>query len=410
MLDAMDIEPTVLDDEGEMLVEESDDEALADDDDESVAVDAEVEEQGEDNSKERLTSHGDPIYTVSLKRIEGKLLTVSGGGDDLAMLNNSTALRCHTDSVSCAAFSRDGSRVATGSYDCTVGVWNVEQGTLERRLEGPSEVEWVAWHPRGDVLLAGSQDSTIWMWLATTGECLRVFAGHEGPVNCGLFTLDGNWIVTGSSDSTVKVWGPKKGLCRHTLKTATGGAVTALETHPVDPNVFVAGSEDGYAYILNKEMKVLCSLAHDPALLVKDGPASSSVAHDDANHVTCVSLFGGGGTNKQQWAATGGIDGVCVIWDYSGSAPSRRHEIQLDAVVVSISWHPTKPRLYAAAGTKIHGIDARTGTTVVVLQGHTDAILSMAVDYYEGEDDTILSGGDDKIPRLFQVPSSTLSM
>jgi WD40 repeat protein len=66
-----------------------------------------------------------------------------------------------------------------------------------QNLEGPSqEVEWVCWHKKGNVVLAGSGDGTVWMWLATTGECMHVFAGHEDGVTCGSFTGSGKVCYT----------------------------------------------------------------------------------------------------------------------------------------------------------------------------------------------------------------------
>ncbi len=50
----------------------------------------------------------------------------------------------------------------------------------------------------GNVLIAGSKDCTIWMWLANTGHCVHVLTGHEGPVTCGLFTSDGKAIASGA--------------------------------------------------------------------------------------------------------------------------------------------------------------------------------------------------------------------
>ena len=75
---------------------------------------------------------------------------------------------------------------------------------LKRTLEGPSDVDWLAWHNKGNVLLAGSSDGTVWMWLAATGACMQVFAGHEGAVTCGIFTPDGRSVVTGGADATVQ--------------------------------------------------------------------------------------------------------------------------------------------------------------------------------------------------------------
>lgn len=59
-------------------------------------------------------------------------------------------------------------------------MWNTETGSLIQTLEGPGgSVDWVTWHPKGDVVLAGSEDFTLWMWLAQSGSCMQVFAGHK---------------------------------------------------------------------------------------------------------------------------------------------------------------------------------------------------------------------------------------
>lgn len=52
-------------------------------------------------------------------------------------------------------------------------------------------VQWVKWHPRGHVLLAGSEDVTAWLWNADTAACMAVLSGHSGAVTCGDFTPDG---------------------------------------------------------------------------------------------------------------------------------------------------------------------------------------------------------------------------
>lgn len=110
-----------------------------------------------------------------------------------------------TDSVVSVGFSFDGKYVAAGSYDCSVVIYEIaisNEGlpsvTLLRRLEGPSlDVEWMAWHPKGYALLAGSKDATAWMWMATTGHVMNIFSGHAGPVACGAFAHNGRLVVTG---------------------------------------------------------------------------------------------------------------------------------------------------------------------------------------------------------------------
>jgi WD40 repeat protein len=99
-------------------------------------------------------------------------------------------------------------------------VWDAATGERLHELEGPGDVEWMQWHPRGNVLLAGSSDSTVWMWSVAraAAQALQVFAGHDGSVTCGTFSSSGKTVLTGSEDSTVRVWNPKTGAAGAVFK------------------------------------------------------------------------------------------------------------------------------------------------------------------------------------------------
>ena len=63
----------------------------------------------------------------------------------------------------------------------TVGLWEAGSGRRRHMLEGPdAAIEWLDWHPRGDLILAGSEDFTTWLWNAQTGACMAV----RHPVAC----------------------------------------------------------------------------------------------------------------------------------------------------------------------------------------------------------------------------------
>ena len=75
-------------------------------------------------------------------------------------------IRGHTDSVSSIAFSPDGKRIVSGSFDCTVRVWDVETGML---VAGPfkGHTDWVssvAFSPDGSRVISGSDDRTVRIW------------------------------------------------------------------------------------------------------------------------------------------------------------------------------------------------------------------------------------------------------
>jgi ribosome assembly protein SQT1 len=180
-------------------------------------------------------------------------LFATGGGDDKAYLwradtgETLVKLENHTDSVTSIAFNHDGQYLATGGMDGRVNVWQVPSGTHVVTLDGPEEIEWINWHPKGNIILAGARDTTLWMWRVPSGQCMNVFAGHSGSVTCGQFTPDGKWVVSGSEDGSLIVWDPKTAA---TVIKISGndtrfhnGIITALSVNP-DSTLVATTSDD----------------------------------------------------------------------------------------------------------------------------------------------------------------------
>lgn len=84
----------------------------------------------------------------------------------------------HTDTVTSVGFNFDGSLALTGAYDGKVQIWNTVTGAMVQCLEGPDDIEWAVWHPRGNAVLAGSADGTAWMWLSHNGQCVQVYTSY----------------------------------------------------------------------------------------------------------------------------------------------------------------------------------------------------------------------------------------
>ena len=62
-----------------------------------------------------------------------------------------------------------------------VRIWSSQDASCSHTLDGPSSgIEWLSWHPRGDVLVAGSEDFTAWMWNASSGAVMQVLPAPHG--------------------------------------------------------------------------------------------------------------------------------------------------------------------------------------------------------------------------------------
>jgi WD40 repeat protein len=85
-------------------------------------------------------------------------------------------LEGHSGSVHSVVFSRDGSRLASGSGDKTVRVWDVQTGQCQHTLEGHSDgVGSVVFSRDGSRLASGSWDCTVRVWDVITSTELMCY-------------------------------------------------------------------------------------------------------------------------------------------------------------------------------------------------------------------------------------------
>jgi WD40 repeat protein len=110
--------------------------------------------------------------------------------------------------VTSAAFSPDGTRVASGAGD-GVRIWNVRTGKLIGRAltEHKGAVSSVAFSADGGRVVSGSGDGTLRFWDAHTGQPVGgALEGHEKEVESVAFSRDGRRVASGSADGTVRLW------------------------------------------------------------------------------------------------------------------------------------------------------------------------------------------------------------
>ncbi|KAL0955021.1 hypothetical protein HGRIS_003940 [Hohenbuehelia grisea] len=373
------------------------------------------------NAVSVFNTHTNSVFAVGVHPT--RPLVVSGGQDDLGYIWDMSdgevlvKLTGHTDSVTGANFSPDGELVATGGMDGKVRVWRrVKTGARAGKgkeasaaaegkgkeaetdedwkhweflteLQGPDEVMWVKWHPKGNVLLVGSNDGTAWMWQLPSGTTMQVFAGHSGSVQCGEFTPDGKRVVTACAGGDLIVWDPRSPtpvfkLSEGNSRLSTDG-VTSLGINPAS-TIAVVGGANGAVHLVG--------LAKGEVI------ATLSAGHTPGESIEAIAFtnFSGGGSGA---LLTGASDGIICVWDLT--TMRLRSSFKHDDTVTSLIAVPA-PKNYlvvsACADGSLRTWDARTGSLVREHNGHQGAVLSFALAL---DGTTIVSAGDDGVCLVF---------
>jgi ribosome assembly protein SQT1 len=317
----------------------------------------------------------------------------------------SVELGGHTDSVVAANFSYDGTLLATAGYDGTVKIWDAaadsNAATLRHSLEGPEDIEFIDWHSKGNVVMAGSGDGTTWMWLATTGACMAVFAGHEGAVTCGAFTPNGKVICTGSADSTVRLWAPRTGALKHTFQGCHEAPVNTLVCHSDESSGLVlSGSQDGTACLLHVGSKrVLGSVTH-AANSNAEGAVAVVGGASSAEGTGASSVEGVGFANSHAWFGTCSLDHTARIWDTN--TQQCRQVLRHTDGVIRLRWHPTAPLLHTLATDGTLSVwDARSGETVRSFTGHANMPVDLDLQVDADGNTHAVTACEDGVVRVF---------
>src|SRR3954454_9359919 len=82
---------------------------------------------------------------------------------------------------------------------------------LVLNIDHVGEVTAVAISPDSRRIASGSGDRTVKLWDAATGRLLRTLTGHREAVLSVTFSPDGGTVYSGSRDGTVKAWTVESG-------------------------------------------------------------------------------------------------------------------------------------------------------------------------------------------------------
>ena len=158
--------------------------------------------------------------------------------------------------VRVAAFSPDGERIVTGSYEGVVGIWDGQGRPLAEFRADESSILCCTFLPERRGVVTGSDDGTARVW-DLTGRPLAVLRGHANSVLQVAVDATGTRILTGAFDQTARLWSVS-GTWLATLRHE--GNIAAVDFAP-DGATALTASFDGAARIWPIETGLLMKTA-----------------------------------------------------------------------------------------------------------------------------------------------------
>ena len=345
----------------------------------------------------RILSAPSPYKPPAVFRPDGKQLALATSEDiqlwDTATgVLHSTFKHFHRYRGCCTfVFSPDGDRLADGSWNNTIRLWDPRTGALCNELKGHKEGVWtLAFQPNCKQLASGSVDGIIHLWdlaaelLGSDDQSKEVshslLQGDSGRSLSVILSPNHQLLAFSSSGSAVRVFNPRNRQLVSTLQETIDILNMIFSS---DSKQLIVTYGDGTIRFWDAITGALCRT------LRTRGTRAIALSSDD-----------------QRLAVSDRGENEIEILDLATGKPHITFKEQVDQITVAMAFSPSGKNLamcdYPA---KIMLWDLAAGALRTTIEGHSRQVRALA---FSNSETWLASSSDDQTVRIWDLATGTI--
>lgn len=331
------------------------------------------------------TGHAGTIDSIVFSP-DGKLLA-SCDGTSIKLWDVETGQEIKSvavfEEVNSLAFSRNGKRLAAGSYNNTIKIWDIEIGKELLTLIGhTNSISSVVFSPDDKMLASGSDDGTIRFWDSETGRPLKIFQ-NDFAISEIAFSPDGRRLASGDYGGEVKLWNVADAQEQKPLSFKGDSRLVITVAFSRDGQILASGGTDKTVMLWNLASNEYTQLT------------------ESAGPIVSLSFAKGGKTLA--W----GSGKIIRLWDVEFNREFRTLSENNDWVTPVVFSPDGKTLASGHSDSKIKLWDSVSGKVLKIFAANVSSITQPS---FSPNGKKIVAGSDDKTTKLWNLESGEVKI